>query len=148
MSSDSASKNGKKTRGHPFAPGNPGGPGRPSGSRNKASIALDVLAEGAAPAAMAKLAEAVAAGDMRAIEILLSRVWPIRKGRPVTLTMPVIKTASDLAEAMGCVTEAMASGDLTPEEAQAVSAVLETKRRAIETVELEARLSALEQVKR
>src|SRR5258708_4626197 len=128
-----ASKNASKTRGRPFRKGHAGGPGRPSGSRNKATLALDALADGAAPAAMARLAEAVTAGDMRAVEILLSRVWPIRKGRPVSLNMRPIKNAMDLVEAMGAVVEAMAMGDLTPEEAQAVSAVLETKRRAIET---------------
>ena len=38
----------------------------------------------------------------------------------------------------------MAGGDLSPEEGQAVAAVLETQRRAIETAELEARIAALE----
>ena len=38
----------------------------------------------------------------------------------------------------------MAAGEITPDEAQAFSAVLEIKRKAIETADLEARLAALE----
>ncbi len=139
------SKNKEKTRGKPFQPGNPGGPGRPEGSRNRATVILDQLAEGDAEAVLRKQLELAKAGDQRAAEIVLSRVWPARKSRPVSLTLPAIKTAADVVEALGTVANAMAEGDLTPDEAQAVSAVLEGKRRAIETVELEARITALEQ---
>ncbi len=38
----------------------------------------------------------------------------------------------------------MAKGELTPEEAAIISGVLETQRRAIETVEIEQRLAAVE----
>ena len=40
--------------------------------------------------------------------------------------------------------DAVGSGDITPDEGQAVASILEAKRKAIETVDLEARLSALE----
>ena len=49
-----------------------------------------------------------------------------------------------VAAALGAVAGAVAGGDLSPEEEQAVAAVLETQRRAIETAELEARIAALE----
>jgi hypothetical protein len=39
----------------------------------------------------------------------------------------------------------MGDGTLTPEEAASVAAVIETRRRAIETVELEARLLSIEE---
>jgi hypothetical protein len=47
--------------------------------------------------------------------------------------------------ALGAVVASLTSGDLTPEEATAVAALIELKRKAIETAELEARLSVLEQ---
>jgi hypothetical protein len=53
-------------------------------------------------------------------------------------------TAADLPIAVGAVTEAVAAGDLTPDEAQSVAALLELQRRAIETAELEQRIAALE----
>jgi hypothetical protein len=46
--------------------------------------------------------------------------------------------------AVGTVTQAVAAGDLTPEEAQSVAALLEIQRRAIETAALERRIAALE----
>ena len=52
--------------------------------------------------------------------------------------------AADLVTSLGRVADAVAAGDITPDEGQAVSAVLETKRRAIETLELETRIKALE----
>ena len=128
-----------------FKPGNPGGPGRPQGSRNKATLLLDELAKGEAPTVLAKVVDAARDGDMRAAEIILARVWPVRKGRPVALDLPAMESAADVVRALSVVAAEMASGNITPEEAQAVAAVLEGKRRAVETVELEARITALEQ---
>jgi hypothetical protein len=39
----------------------------------------------------------------------------------------------------------MAEGEITPDEAATIAGVLESKRKAIETVELEARIARLEQ---
>lgn len=145
MKEPAPSKNGGKSGGSRFKPGNPGGPGRPAGSRNAATVLLDKMASDDASDVLQATLEAAKGGDLRAAEIVLSRVWPARKSRPVALSLPAIKTAADIVEALGIVASAMAEGDLTPDEAQAVSAVLEGKRRAIETVELEARITALEQ---
>jgi len=56
-----------------------------------------------------------------------------------------MESAADVVKALSIVAAEMASGNITPEEAQAVAAVLEGKRRAVETVALEARIAALEQ---
>jgi hypothetical protein len=52
--------------------------------------------------------------------------------------------SADLAAALGNVARAVSTGELTPEEAQAVGAVLEVQRKAIELAELESRVTALE----
>jgi hypothetical protein len=127
-----------------FQPGGPGGPGRPQGSRNAASLLLDKLAEGDGEATLKQVIEAAKAGDMRAAEIILARIWPVKKGRPVSLQLPSIKTAQDVVAAVGVVADAVGAGEITPDEGQAVSAILEAKRKAIETVELEGRVAALE----
>jgi len=131
-----------------FKPGNPGGPGRPQGSRNKASLLLDELADGEASSILTQVMEAAKGGDMRAAEIVLARIWPVKKGRPVSLKLPSIKAATDVVAAMGAVADAVGAGDLTPDEGQAVASILEAKRKAIETVELESRVAALEQERR
>ena len=140
----SASKNEKKTRGTPFKPGNPGGPGRPAGSRNKATLALDQIADDAGEIILRKIVESAEGGDMRAADLVLSRIWPARKGRPITLALPPISTAADVVNALGALADAVAGGDITPDEGSAVANVLEIKRRTIETADLESRISALE----
>jgi hypothetical protein len=88
---------------------------------------------------------AAKSGDMRAADLVLSRIWPIRTGQPISLELPKIDTPADLVAGLGRVADAVAVGDITPGEGQAVASILEAKRRAIETVDLEARFSALEQ---
>ena len=61
------------------------------------------------------------------------------------MTPPTIQSASDVITAVGAIADAVGAGEITPDEGQAVASILEAKRRAIETVDLEARLSALEQ---
>ena len=70
-----------------FRKGQSGNPkGRAAGSRNRVLVALDAIgAEGAEALVLRKTVEAAQGGDMRAAELLLSRVWPARKGRPVAL---------------------------------------------------------------
>ncbi len=126
---------------HQFKPGNPG---RPKGARNQVTLAVEALLDGQAEALTQTAINAALGGDMTALRLCLDRIAPPRKGRPVTFTMPAIETAADVAKALGSVVEHVASGDLTPDEAAAVSALLEAKRRAIETVEIEARVAALE----
>ena len=142
------SKNGKKTGGDGrYQPGNPGGPGRPAGSRNRASVMLDRMADDDAKAILQSQIEKAKEGDGKAAEMILARVWPVRRGRPLTLAkpLPAITTAGDIVAALGAVATLVGEGQLTAEEAAALAAIFETKRRAIETVAIEARLTALEQ---
>jgi hypothetical protein len=83
---------------------------------------------------------------MVAARLVLDRVCPARKGRPVTLAPPTIEGASDITAALSSVTDAMSQGEIAPEEASIIVTVIEAKRRALETVELEARVRALEEV--
>jgi hypothetical protein len=107
-------------------------------------LALDAIGADNACEVMQAVVGAARAGDMRAAEILLSRLWPQRRGRPVALDLPPLTTAADVSAALAATASAMAEGTLSPEEAGAVAAVIETQRRAIETLELEARIAALE----
>ena len=133
------------TRGRPFQPGNPG---RPEGSRNRASIILDAMADSEAGEVLRVVVNAAKAGDLKAAEILLSRAWPARKGRGVRLNIPPVSTAADVVTAISAVVEAASQGEITPDEAATLANVLELKRKAIETADLEQRIIALEQAKR
>jgi hypothetical protein len=83
-------------------------------------------------------------GDMTAARLVLDRILPVRRGRPVTLQLPELRTPTDLVMALNGIARAVAAGLLTPEEGQAVAAILEQQRRAIETTELESRIAVLE----
>ena len=60
------------------------------------------------------------------------------------LISPAVTDAAGVLEALAKITEATASGTITPDEGQALAGLLEAQRRAIETQELEARIAALE----
>ncbi len=96
-------------------------------------------------AVVAEVVKAAKGGDMTAARLILDRIVPPRKGRPVTFPLPKVNSPSGVSGALAAVLTAMASGVLTPDEAAAVAVVIETQRRAIETLELEARLVAVEQ---
>ena len=70
--------------------------------------------------------DAAKRGDMTAARLLLERIAPVRKGRPVYFDLPPAQTGCGHCRGDGGVETAMASGDLTPEEAATVASVLET----------------------
>jgi hypothetical protein len=134
-----------KQRGRPFNKGSSGNPaGRPEGSRHKASLAVDALLEGESEAIGRKCIEMAKNGDATAMRLVMERISPVRRGRPVKFDMPPVASSADVVTAISWVIQAVASGELTPEEAATVASVLETKRRAIEIVEIERRLAELE----
>ena len=143
MSEEAAAPPAPKRRG--WKPGQSGNPaGRKKGSRHKALIALDAIGEAASKAIDASVTKAALAGDLRACEIILGRVWQPRKTRPVPFDLPALRTAADLPAAMSSLAASVADGALTPDEGMAVSAVLEGWRKAVEVSDLEIRLAALE----
>jgi hypothetical protein len=76
-------------------------------------IALDAIGAEGAEAIMRSVVQAAQNGDLRAAEIILRRLWPERKGRPIMVDIPPIRSAADLPIAVGAVTEAVAAGELS-----------------------------------
>jgi len=136
----------RRDQGGRFQRGRSGNPsGKPPGTRNKTLVLLDKIGEESAEAVVRAIIESALAGDTKAGALLLERIWPARRGRPITLNLPAIRTAADVTAAMSAVSAAVSDGELSAEEGQSIAALFEAQRRAIETVELEARLAALEQ---
>jgi hypothetical protein len=127
-----------------FAKGHPGGPGRPRGSRNAVNLILDQLAVAEAETMVKKMIEVANGGDRVAARLVLNRIWSAPKGRSVEIELPEIKTPADLVAAHAAVVAAMAAQSITPQEGAAISAVLETHRRAFELCVQEERVAKLE----
>src|SRR5262249_5714342 len=129
-----------------FAPGNNANPtGRPLGSKHRATLAAETLLEGEAEALTRKAVEMALEGDGLALRLCLERIIPPRRSRRIVFDWPLLEKPADLVPALGAVVSAMAAGELTLDEATAVVGILEAKRKALETVDLERRLSELEQ---
>jgi hypothetical protein len=148
MAVDSLQKQQKQSqgsRGRPFEKGQSGNlAGRPPGSRNRATIAAEVLLEGEAEALTRKAIDLALAGDTTALRLCLERIVPQRKSRAVAFELPPIDRVEDLAGAVGAVLQEVARGRLFLDEGATLVGIMESKRRAMETIELEKRLAALE----
>ena len=145
INQNDAAKTTGEQRGRPFPKGQSGNPsGRPQGSRNKATLALETLMDGQAETITQKAIDLALQGDTTALRLCLERICPPRKSRPVNITLPEVKTAECVAEAQAAVVQAVADGELTPEEGSTITGILEARRKAIETQDHESRISVLE----
>jgi hypothetical protein len=76
------------------------------------------------------------------MRLCLERIFP--RERAVEFALPAIKSAPDIANAMGAVAAALAGGLITPGEAQAITRVFTTFVQTIETSDFDRRLQTLE----
>lgn len=127
-----------------FARGNPG---RPKGARHKATLAVEKLLDGEAEGLTRKAVELALAGDTTALRLCMERIAPARKDAPVNFDLPPMKSAQDASQAAQAVLQAVSEGQLTPLEGTSVMGLVEGYRKALETTELEQRISALENAK-
>ena len=106
---------------------------------------LQAMIEGEGEAVVRAMVDAAKGGDVSAGRALLDRLVPTMKARAVKIELPPIETPADLGTALGVILSAVGAGDITPEEGAAVAGLVELKRRAIETTDLERRIAQLEQ---
>jgi Family of unknown function (DUF5681) len=136
-------KSASRVRGRPFAKGQSGNPGgRRLGSRNKATLAAQMLLADEAEALTRKAVELAPDGDPTALRLCIERALP--RDRAVRFTMPRIASAADVAGAMGAVAAALAQGIITPCEASQIAQVIVTFVRTIETSDFDRRLQIIE----
>lgn len=140
-------KTGPKQKDTRFKPGQSGNPrGRPRGSRNRTTVIAEQLLDTQAAELVQKAVAMALEGDSACLRLCLERLLPPVKDRPLdpdAVKLPKL-TAENLAEASAAIVRAVARGALTPSEGQALAAMLEGHRRALELTDLEKRLAALE----
>jgi hypothetical protein len=122
-------------RGRPFEPGNKFGRGRPPGSRNKTTLMQQKIEEHG-EALIAKCVMEALKGNIAAMRLCMDRLVSPRRERTVRFKIPLIQTLAEVSVAMEAVLAEVARGKLTPSEGQAVSAMLDCRRRMMETEQM------------
>jgi hypothetical protein len=130
------------TRGRPFEPGNKFGRGRPPGSRNKRTLQASKLFEAHSGALMG-MALMKAREDPQMLKLLISRM-PRQRALSVKFAFPPLKSLEDCDRASEIVIHKAAAGKISWGDALEVTAVIETRRRILETRDLERRVAMLE----
>lgn len=129
-----------------FAKGNKLGGGK-AGSRHKVTKAVEALLDGEAEGLTRKAVEMALDGDTVALRLCLDRIAPPKRDRNVSIDLPKVRTVKDAVRVSTSVLEAVSAGDITPDEGARILSLLTAHKALIETCELEARLTALEQDK-
>lgn len=131
-----------------FTKGVSGNPkGKPKGARNKTTELSYALMEGNLEEVLTTVIERAKQGDMVACRMIVDKVMPNSKERPVAIDLPAIEDLEGVGKAQTEILQAVASGDITPNEGERIAAIVEARRRSIETIDLESRISRLEEQK-
>ncbi len=129
-----------------FKPGQSGNPaGRPRGARNRATLAIAALLDEEGPRLLREAIDRALDGDSLLLRCCVTRMVPVPRGRPVELDLAEGSAAGDVVASLAATVRAMAEGAISPLEAADVAEVLEGQRRAIETGDIERRLTRLEE---
>jgi hypothetical protein len=85
-------------------------------------------------------------GDAQMIRVLLAYALVRPKELPVKTGPLRVDTAAELAQTLASLLQKVGSGQLAPSQAQGIADLLEDRRRVLETLELDSRVRALQQL--
>lgn len=119
--------------------------GRPKGSRNKATLLAIAAMEGELSDVVRVVIDAAKSGDMAAARLVVDKLVPATRERPLSITLPEVTTAADCAGAQAKVLAAVAAGDILPGEGEALSSLIEHQRSSLHTRDFAERLAAIEE---
>ena len=129
-----------------FQKGQSGNPtGKPKGALNKNTLIAQALLEGEGEALVKKVVTMALEGDLTCLRICLERLVPAKKGAPIQIDIPEIAALADIPKLFTAITASLREGGITPAEAGTLIDLAEVLRKSLESVELESRISALEQ---
>ena len=134
-----------KPRGKAFAPGNPG---KPHGARHRVTRAVEALMEGEHEKLTRIAIDKALDGDTSALRLCLDRIAPPRRDVPITIELPPVRSAAEAVEASASVLASLAKGEVTPDEAGRIMALLASHKSIVAAGDLEQRIAALEEAAR
>jgi hypothetical protein len=125
-----------------WIPGQSGNPaGKKKGTRNRATLLAAALAEGEGERLVRLVIDKAFAGDHVAARFLLGRLCPAPRGRAIALDLPRGARAGDVVAVFNATLAAMAAGEITPDEALAVTRVIDGRTKALKAWQLEKKLT-------
>lgn len=128
-----------------FKKGKSGNPrGKPKGARHKASMMAEMLFENEIAAVCHQVIDQAREGNIQAAKIILDRLLPPRKDRPINFKLPFIQNAADALKASRLICHAVGNGEITPLEGESLSKIVEIQAKNIELFEFGLRLEAIE----
>jgi hypothetical protein len=149
MSIKSERANAGKKQGSKWKKGQSGNPaGKKPGTRHRATLAIENLLDGEGEALTRKAIELAKNGDLMAIKLCLDRICPPRKSRLINIDLPAVDTGGGVSQAQAVVIQAVGEGKIALDEGQALSSILEARRKALETQDHEERLNKLEELEK
>lgn len=132
----------KSTR---FQKGKSGNPkGKPKGARNRSTLAAEQFLEASLEGVCRTIEQEALQGNMLAAKMILDRFLPTRKDRILKIDFPEIQDIEDILKALRSIVNAVGSGEISPSEGESLSKTLDMYVKAMETHQLESRLSQLE----
>ena len=136
---------GRGTNGRFIASNTFGKTGRPKGGRNRATVTVETLLDVEAENLTRKAIELAKDGNITALRLCLERILPVRKDRPVVFELPKIETVEDAVKAQAWLIQAVADGDLRPDQAKIISGLLTEYRDSIKLEDLAVRVADIEE---
>jgi hypothetical protein len=116
----------------------------PNGARDRAIVMAERRLRGGLETVVAAIIEAASSGDMAAARLVVDRLLPAPRDRRISFALRPIACADDAIKASADILAAVAQGQITPAEAEAVAKLLHNFIAASELREFERRLEALE----
>ena len=135
-----------RVRGRPFEKGMSGNPaGKAKGTRNAATLALEQMLDGESESLMRLAIDLAREGNKGALRLVVERILPPRRERPMQFQLPRLETAEDAVAAINAIAEGIARGELSESEAASANALVGSFIKCLEFVDYERKFAALEE---
>jgi len=115
-----------------FLPGRSGNSGgKKPGTRNRATVLHEALREGEDESVARVIIDKALAGNAVMARFVIGLLMPRPRDRAIALDLPDCVSAEDVLAASSATIQAMAQGEITPQEALSVTRLLEFRLKAI-----------------
>jgi hypothetical protein len=115
-----------------FVPGRSGNPlGKKPGTHNRATVLCEALRDGEDAGVARVIIDKALAGNSAMARFVIGLLMPRPRDRAIEIDLPDGSSADDVIAASSATIQAMARGEITPEEALTVTRVLEFRLKAM-----------------